>query len=68
MTGDWRTGLEAARQPPTPEQQAWDALWQPLYDRNRAAGRSPNASIARADDLMDLHNRGTRPEPKETQT
>ncbi len=68
MSGDWKATLEAAREPPTPEQQAWDRLWQPLHDRCRARGLPPDEAIARANQLMVLHNYGTRPQPKENQT
>ncbi len=67
MSVDWRTQLEAARSPTTPEQVARDALWQPLHNRCRARGLSPDAAVRRANDLMDLHGYGPRPVSKETQ-
>lgn len=70
LPAHWRrikAALDMARGPVTPEQAAWDALWQPLHDRCRARGLSPNAAIRRANDLMDLHGYGPRPVPKETQ-
>lgn len=66
--GDLQVLRSTARLPLTPEQQAWDAKWQPLYDRRITAGDTPNAAIRRADRLMDQHNHGLRPQPEENQT
>lgn len=46
MTGltqpdDWRRGLDAARQPATPERDRWDSSCQSRYDRFVAGGKTP---------------------------
>lgn len=45
MTVDWRDQLAAARQPPTPEQAAWDRDFDRWLNVARRSGRTPNAAI-----------------------
>jgi hypothetical protein len=41
----WKHQLEAARLPPTPEQQAWDGHWCRWLGIAVRSGRSPNDAI-----------------------
>ena len=58
--------LEAARQPPTADQSAWDEVWQDNRRKALARGRTPNQAAQIADTRTEAQ-KGQRPErPKET--
>lgn len=65
MTVGWRDLLEAAREPPTPAQEAWDEHWKPINEQGLRRGLSPGLAGLRALRLTEARY-GPRPEAKET--
>lgn len=71
MTDDWRVNLEAARLPPTREQQVWDGHWRRWHGIAVRSGRTSNDAIAiawtRTTDQYGPRPGGTQP-AEENQT